>query len=205
MVNVIWVVEDLVHIRNGVEQTLSRHYPQTKVVTFKNGSEVLENKGAVPDIVILDLGLPDMDGILLLLALKNRYVKVKILIYTIYDDTNHLFEALRYGADGYILKGDRHESIIENIHDIIHGGAPMSRSIAKKVFYSFHQSAGAIQSLSKKEDQVLHFLTQGMSYKEIAEIMFISINTVKNHIKSIYMKLQVHNSREAVIKYMQNR
>ncbi len=204
MVNVIWVVEDLEHIRKGLEQILSRYYPH-KIVTFKNGGEVLDYEGKSPDVVILDLGLPDMDGISLLLALKCRFVKVKILIYTIYDDTNHLFDALKYGADGYILKGNMHESIIENINDIIQGGAPMSRSIAKKVFDSFHQSAGAIQTLSKKEDQVLHFLTQGLMYKEIAEMMFISINTVKNHIKSIYTKLQVHNSREAVIKYIQNR
>lgn len=205
MVNVIWVVEDLEDIRNGVEQTLHHYFPEAEVFVFKNGSEVLEIVDITPDVVILDLGLPDIDGILLLVTLKNRYKNVKILIFTIYDDLNHLFDALRLGADGYILKGDSNKSIYEIIQDLIQGGAPMSRSIARKIVNSFHHQEGSVSLLTHKENQILHFLTRGLMYKEIAEVLCLSVNTVKNHIKSIYTKLQVQNSREAMLKYIENK
>ncbi len=205
MVNVIWVVEDLEDIRNGVEQTLHHYFPEAEVFVFKNGSEVLEIVDITPDVVILDLGLPDIDGILLLVTLKNRYKNVKILIFTIYDDSNHLFDALRLGADGYILKGDSNKSIYEIIQDLIQGGAPMSRSIARKIVNSFHHQEGSVSLLTHKENQILHFLTRGLMYKEIAEVLCLSVNTVKNHIKSIYTKLQVQNSREAMLKYIENK
>ena len=204
MMNEIWIVEDLVYIRQDIQHVLTKTFSDAKILTFINGSGGLEYQGKGPDLIILDLGLPDMDGLQVLLKLKYRY-KARILIYTIYDDSSHLFDALRFGADGYLLKGNKHETLIESIQDILNGGAPMSRAIAKKVFDSFRQQESQISSLSQKEIEVLQLLTKGLLYKEIADSMSLSINTIKNHIKNIYAKLHVQNAREAILKYLQSK
>jgi len=104
----------------------------------------------------------------------------------------------------YLLKGILHNRLVESILEIMNGGAPMSRSIAKKVFESFHRNESEITSLTNKEIIVLQLLSSGLLYKEIADKMSLSINTVKNHIKSIYGKLHVQNSREAILKFLHN-
>ncbi|MCO6461173.1 MAG: response regulator transcription factor [Saprospiraceae bacterium] len=204
MMNIVWVVEDMEYIREEVEKVLNDNFIHTLVVTFGSGQEVIDFVGEKPDVIILDLGLPDMDGLQVLLTLRYRYQEAKILIYTIYEDSQHLFEALKFGANGYLLKGILHNRLVESILEIMNGGAPMSRSIAKKVFESFHRNESEITSLTNKEIIVLQLLSSGLLYKEIADKMSLSINTVKNHIKSIYGKLHVQNSREAILKFMHN-
>lgn len=205
MVNVIWIVEDLELIRLEVGQVFKDAFGDATVLLFRSGSDVIEQRGVPPDVIILDLGLPDMDGLQVLLALRYRYQEAKILIYTIYEDSQHLFEALKFGANGYLLKGILHDQLVESILEIMNGGAPMSRSIAKKVFDSFHRNESEINNLTNKEIQVLQLLSNGLLYKEIAETMSLSINTVKNHLKNIYVKLHVQNSREAILKFMHNK
>lgn len=204
MMNIVWVVEDMEYIREEVEKVLNDNFIHTLVVTFGSGQEVIDFVGEKPDVIILDLGLPDMDGLQVLLTLRYRYQEAKILIYTIYEDSQHLFEALKFGANGYLLKGILHNRLVESILEIMNGGASMSRSIAKKVFESFHRNESEITSLTNKEVIVLQLLSSGLLYKEIADKMSLSINTVKNHIKSIYGKLHVQNSREAILKFMHN-
>jgi len=157
--------------------------------------------GALPDIVLMDIEMPDTDGIEGVRRIKSKYPGIKVIMQTVYEDNDKIFSALKNGAEGYILKKASIASIIDSINEVHNGGAFMTPSVALQVLKYINkpaQSDEKMESLSPREREVLTFLSEGDSYKMIAERMQISYGTVNNHIKKIYEKLQVHSLGEAV-------
>jgi DNA-binding NarL/FixJ family response regulator len=205
----IWIVEDQLPIREGMIYLLEKAETTYKVETFACGEDAIEalNRLPKPNLLLLDLGLPGISGLETLVKIKKYWVDLKILIFTIFEDDKNIFEALRCGASGYILKKENPDIIMRSIEEVLHDGAPMSREIAIRVLKSFTSSttlSEELDLLSDREMQVLEHLAKGLLNKEIADIMNISIFTVKNHIANIYVKLHVQNRSEAILKYLKN-
>lgn len=162
-----------------------------------------------PDIVLMDIDLPGINGVDAVKIIKENYPQVKILMQTVIEDNDKVFDSICAGADGYLLKNSLSDYLITAIKELNDGGAPMSPSIAKKVFNRFKEQNPYIQKddykLSDREKEVLTCLMKGMSYKMIASACCISIDTVKFHIKKIYEKLHVNSKSEAVIKAIKNK
>ncbi|MBN8855062.1 MAG: hypothetical protein BGO55_25365 [Sphingobacteriales bacterium 50-39] len=160
-----------------------------------------------PDIVIMDISMPEVDGIEGLRIIKEKYPETYIIIHTVLEDEDKLFECLCGGANGYILKNTSFVHLLEAIDNVLHGGAPLSPAIAKKVLHSFQQTGqGRLQyHLTEREKEVLKQLVKGFSYKMIAGNCHISVDTVRGHIRNIYSKLHVNCGREAVAKALRDR
>jgi DNA-binding NarL/FixJ family response regulator len=156
-----------------------------------------------PDVCLLDIDLPGMNGIEGIPLLKKKNDEMDIIMMTIHEDHELVFEALRAGACGYLTKNVQPSKILESIREVYEGGAPMSSRIARMVVSSMHTSSEG--NLTKREKEVLNHLCDGESYKIIAENLFISEQTVHFHIKNIYQKLQVHSKSEAVSKALRER
>jgi len=157
-----------------------------------------------PDVVLMDIEMPGISGIEAVKLVKEKFPDVKILMETIFDDNDKIFNSICNGAEGYILKNTPPVLILSSIKEIYEGGAPMTPSIASKVLKMFKNKPAEITSeefnLTEREKEILKWLVEGMSYKLIADTCFISIDTVSGHIKNIYKKLQVHSKSEAVAK-----
>jgi DNA-binding NarL/FixJ family response regulator len=160
-----------------------------------------------PDVVIMDINMPGVGGISGLRIIKERRPQTYIIIHTVLEDDERLFQCLCSGANGYILKNTSFVNLLEAIDNVLHGGAPLSPSIAKKVLQSFQISnAGRLQyNLSAREAEVLGYLVKGFSYKMIASACYISLDTVRGHIRNIYTKLHVNCGREAVAKALHDK
>jgi DNA-binding NarL/FixJ family response regulator len=159
-----------------------------------------------PQAVLMDINLPGINGIQCLRQLKAQLPSIQILMLTIYEDSERIFEALVAGASGYLLKRTPGAQLLEAVRDVLQGGSPMSSLIARKVVQHFnHQSKGSqeMQTLSERETEVLDQLARGRLYKEIASHLGISMDTVRKHLQNIYSKLHVHSRTEAVVKYLQ--
>lgn len=151
----------------------------------------------------IDLNLPDGSGISIISKIKTAYPGSKCLVCTYQSDENNLFNALKNGADGYILKDTGINGIKQSLKDIINEGAAMSPSIAKKIIQTFRPEKNeALFEISKRENEVLALLAKGLLYKEISDQLNISLETTKKHISNIYQKLHVQNRTEAVLKYL---
>lgn len=151
-----------------------------------------------PDVILMDIELPGISGIEGVKRIKDKYSEIDVIMLTVHEDLSLVFDALRAGACGYLDKSTPEEKILESIREITEGGAPMSYKIAKLVVSSFQQKTES--SLTNREQNVLDELCRGLSYKEIAYKLFISVGTVRHHIKNIYHKLHVHSKSEAVAK-----
>jgi DNA-binding NarL/FixJ family response regulator len=163
-----------------------------------------------PDLVLMDIEMPGIGGLEGLKVAKMLHGgNIKILMLTVFEDNSKIFESLEHGADGYILKKTSPVKIIEFIKDAIEGGAPMTPSIARKVLESFShkrvQQNDVLSVLSEREKEVLNRIVDGNSYKMIADLLFISIDTVRSHIKNIYEKLHVNSKSQAVAKALGKR
>jgi DNA-binding NarL/FixJ family response regulator len=158
-----------------------------------------------PAVVLFDINLPGMNGIECVRKLKPRLPETQFLMVTVYEDANHIFNALSAGASGYLLKQMRRSELMGTLKDIQAGGSPMSSQIARKVVQSFHRSesagGGEEVELSPREREVLELLARGYLYKEIAEMLKISVQTVNTYIRRIYEKLHVRSRAQAVAKY----
>lgn len=201
----LWLVEDQKDIREGMFSLLSFSGQFAGLKTFPNAEDMLENLNEdEPGILILDIGLPGINGIEALVRLKNKKPQVKVLIFTVFDNESNVFEALKAGADGYLLKKERPEKILESIQDVLAGGAPMSREIARKVLETFHPQTPDVdyETLTPREKAALELLSKGFLYKEIGDKLNISLSTVKQHLHHIYEKLHVQNRSEAILKYL---
>lgn len=154
-----------------------------------------------PEVVIMDIDMPGVDGIEGLRIIKERSPKTHIVMHTVFEDDERLFKCLCSGANGYILKNTSFVSLLDAIDNVLHGGAPLSPSIAKKVLQSFQVSpTGRLKyNLSERETEILKYLVKGYSYKMIAGSCSISMDTVRGHIRNIYNKLHVNCGREAVV------
>jgi DNA-binding NarL/FixJ family response regulator len=160
-----------------------------------------------PDVVLADINLPGMQGTELVRAIRKEHRDMQFIMLTVYEDTHKIFDSLAAGAIGYLLKMTPPDEILSAIRDVRTGGSPMSPQIARKVVQSFHKKSASHRDdgeaqLTKREEEILLLLSKGFLYKEIADQLFISPDTVHNHIRHIYEKLQVHSRTEAVVKYL---
>src|SRR6186997_705502 len=170
---------------------------------FPNCENVLQNvKDTKPDVVLMDIEMPVVSGIDAVILVKEKFPDVKILMQTIFEDDEKVFQSICNGAEGYILKNTAPEEILLSLKEIYEGGAPMTPAIATKVLRMFKNNLSAKKdesfNLSIREKEILKHLVEGLSYKMIADACFISLETVSGHIKNIYKKLQVHSKGEAV-------
>jgi len=168
--------------------------------SYENCTHIIENVEAThPDIILMDIEMPEADGITGVRLLKQHYPQVKVIMQTAFDDDDKVFAAIQAGAEGYILKTASIVQIAQSIDEVMNGGASMSPSIALKVMRYFSKQAPKQEyNLTNKETETLKLLSQGLSYKMIADKMAISYFTVNNHVKKIYEKLQVHSIGEAL-------
>jgi DNA-binding NarL/FixJ family response regulator len=151
----------------------------------------------------MDINLPGMSGVECTRQLKSLLPQIEIVMLTVYDDSDRIFHALQMGAAGYLLKRSSTDEIVEAIQSVLHGGAPMSSYIARKVVHSFRQAGTAKPSegLSKRETEVLAYVAQGYSNKEIADALGLSVETVRAYLKTTYTKLHVRSRTEAAMKF----
>ena len=166
-------------------------------------SALLHMRTTVPDIVVMDIKLPGMNGVDCTRLLGQRHPRLPVLICTVHEDDEMIFNALRAGASGYLLKRAPIEDLIEAIRQVLAGGSPISPAIARRVLSSFRPAAPAADdpnALSEREREVLDLLCTGMSSREIGEKLFVTANTVRTHIRHIYEKLHVRSRVEAVNK-----
>ena len=174
--------------------------------SYRTGEEALAQLPAqAPDVVLMDINLPKMNGIECVRQLKTLIPSAQILMLTVYEDSDKIFNSLLAGASGYLLKRTPQAEIFEAIADVYRGNSPMTGHIARKVVQYFNQRGGVgtdMEKLSNREREVLEHLTRGGSYKEIASALAVSIDTVRAHIKGIYVKLHVHSRGEAVARFL---
>ncbi len=204
MINVI-ITEDNDTIREGLAILINATEGMECVARYSSCEDMLADfMKHQADIFLQDIGLPGMSGIDGIKILKEQAPEATILMLTVYEDEENIFEALKAGASGYLLKKTPPAQLIEAIKEAYLGGSPMSSNIARKVVRFFQQppvlSAGKEYGLSEREKEILTSLSGGNSYKLIADKLFISIDTVRSHIRHIYKKMYVHNQSEAVAK-----
>ncbi len=175
---------------------------------FSNCAQVIKQMETLaPQLVIMDIDMPGMSGIEGVRLIKSSFPDIKVIMYTVFDDDNRIFECICNGADGYLLKNTSPLKLIQALQELAEGGAPMSPFVAKKVFQFFRNKEKAQDSfnLTPREIEILEWLVRGNSYKMIADKSFISIDTVKKHLQNIYHKLHVNCGTEAVVKALQHK
>lgn len=201
------IVEDNHDIRNALEQIIEMSASYTMAGACISGEEALKRIPKIkPKVVLMDIHLGGIDGIEVVRQLKADFPEILFMMCTIYEEDEKIFEALSAGASGYILKKTSPAKLLEAIDELLQGGAPMSSQIARKVVAAFQNKPiaaadGNLSELSKKEMEVLQMLSKGLLYKEIADALNISPETVRKHVYHIYEKLHVSNRIEAVNKY----
>jgi len=201
------IVEDQEQLRNTLSRVLNRAEGFKCISTYGSAEAALEGlpKDA-PEVVLQDINLPGMNGVECARKLKEIAPKIQVIMLTVYEDTENIFNALAAGASGYLLKRTSSAELLESIREVHRGGSPMTAHIARKVVQSFQReksaAAAATEDLSPREREVLDCLSQGFLYKEIAEKLGISYETVHTYIRRIYEKLQVRTRTEAVAKFL---
>ncbi len=202
------IVEDDARIRESLTMLLSGVDGFRCVGTHGSAEEALRALPAEkPDVVLMDINLPQMSGIDCVAQLKAKLPAVQILMLTVYDDSDLIFRALTEGASGYIIKRTAADKLLEAIREAHTGGSPMSPHIARKVVQYFHQRGPTkheTEDLTDREREVLEHLAKGYLYKEIADALGIGVETVRRHLSNIYGKLHVHTRTEAVLKHLQD-
>ncbi|MGE0327484.1 MAG: response regulator [Polyangiaceae bacterium] len=198
----LFIVEDDHLIRQNLELLLGGEREVEVVGTAANVADALAALSDSPaEIVLSDIGLPDQSGIELIAALKAQRPELEVMAYTVFEDRETVFAALKAGATSYVLKGSTPRELIEALHSLNQGGAPMSPKIARAVIQEFQaRPAANPEILSRREAEVLSFVEQGLSYKEIANNLHLSPHTVHSHIKKIYEKLQANGKHDALEK-----
>lgn len=204
MINII-IVEDNKAIREGLTVLINATDGLKCVRNYSNCEDMLEELAQVnPDLILMDIGLPGMSGIEGIKQARQKLPDLLILMLSVYEDDDNIFDALCAGACGYLIKKTPPARLIEAIVEAYNGGSPMSAHIARRVVSFFNRNVQEDTdpdiSISKRELEVLNNLSQGNSYKSIAESLFISLDTVRYYIRSIYKKLHVHSQSEAVAK-----
>ncbi len=199
----ISIVEDDAQIRNLLQQYLNRQRDFSCVLSFDSVEKFRKavNASTQPDVLLMDIGLPGMSGIDGMKLIKRDFPDIDIIMLTVYNDPEKIFNSLCAGATGYLLKNTPLEEIKEGIELLSRGGSPMSPQIARKVVSFFNtEKKSVVSPLSDKENEIVIALVDGLSYKLIADRLSISIETVRFHIKNIYRKLHVHSKAEVISK-----
>ncbi|RYD99976.1 MAG: response regulator transcription factor [Sphingobacteriales bacterium] len=198
----ICIIEDDKNYNNILRKVIDHAAGMSCIAQYYYGKDALTGIPALqPDIVLVDIRLNDLTGIEIVARLKPALMHTEFIMCTTSDREDDIFEALKAGATGYLIKGENIENIIAALNEVKNGGAPMSLSIAKKVTQFFHRREDKkLEQLTRMENEVLNMLSKGMLYKEIAANKFVSMDTVKKHIANIYKKLAVNNKIEAINK-----
>ena len=200
------IVEDNDKLRGTLARLLDRSDGIRCLSQYANAEDALKELPQVrPNVVLMDINLPGMNGVDCVRQLKALAPEIQVMMLTVYEDTENIFNALTAGASGYMLKRTSSKELLEAIREVHRGGSPMTMHIARKVVQSFQKTAATAQpaeNLSPREQEVLDFLSQGLLYKEISEKLGISYETVHTYIRRIYEKLQVRTRTEAVAKFL---
>ena len=200
------IVEDNDQLRGTLARVISRAEGFRCLGQYANAESALEALPRErPNVVLMDINLPGMNGVECVRQLKQLAPEIQAVMLTVYEDTDNIFNALAAGASGYLLKRTESAELLEAIRDVHKGGSPMTTHIARKVVQSFQRAGASPQptaNLSQREQEVLDCLSQGFLYKEIAEKLGISYETVHTYIRRIYEKLQVRTRTEAVAKFL---
>jgi DNA-binding NarL/FixJ family response regulator len=207
----ISIVEDNDKLRGTLAKVIGRAEGFRCASDYGSAEDALADLPKVkPDVVLMDINLPGMNGVECVRKLKALLPQTQVMMLTVYEDTENIFNALAAGANGYMLKRTPTKELIAAIHEVKRGGSPMTTHIARLVVQSFQKTAVAAQpadknlsELSEREQQVLDLLAQGLIYKEIADKLDIGYETVHTYIRRIYEKLQVRTRTEAVAKFLQ--
>ncbi len=195
----ISIVEDNHAIREGFSLIINSVSDYFVVATYDNAEDAIKNlKKDRPDVILMDLELPGMNGIEAIGIIKKENPSINLIVNTIYENSELVFQALVAGASGFIAKNSNHSELLDALDEVIKGGAPMSSKIAKMVVASFQKNPNS--PLSPRETEVLELLAKGKSYSMIAQELFVTKETAKSHIKNIYSKLQVNSKSEAIAK-----
>ena len=201
------IVEDNRTLREGFETLINQSADMKCICTCSTVNEALKAvPAAAPDVVLMDIQLPDGTGIECTSGIKEQLPAAQVVVVTVYEDSDRIFRALQAGACGYLLKRANPEQIVQAVREAHEGGVPMTPEIARKVIGQFQnqaQAASEVEQLSARENEVLRHVKHGMTNKEIAQQMCVSVATVKFHLQHIYEKLHVHSRTEAAIKVQQ--
>lgn len=204
----IAIVEDLREIREGLARLINSTPGFRCTGVYASMEDALEKiPHNLPDLVLSDIGLPGIDGISGIRILKERYPELLIMMLTVYDDNERIFDALCAGASGYLLKKTPWEKLAEALKEAVEGGSPMSPEVARRVISLFREikpPKEAAYELTPHEVRLLRMLVEGHSYKTAAAELHVSVNTIKFHLRHIYEKLQVHTKSEAVAKALRH-
>jgi DNA-binding NarL/FixJ family response regulator len=200
----VTIFDDNRSVRQGLSQLLNGSEGYECVGAFENCLNLLKDIEATkPDVVLMDIQMPGITGIEAVKEIREKYPDLKILMQTIFEDNEKIFQSILAGASGYILKNTTPLRLLDFIKETYEGGAPMSPSVATKVLKFVAEKSSPAQpdnfNLSEREKEILSFLVKGMSYKMIAASCYISIDTVRGHISNIYKKLHVHSKGEAIV------
>ncbi|HWC60035.1 MAG TPA: response regulator transcription factor [Verrucomicrobiae bacterium] len=200
------IVEDSDKFRETLARVLNRSEGFKCISHYPNAEDALKAlPNDKPEVVLMDINLPGMNGVECVRQLKQLMPTLQVMMLTVYEDTENIFNALAAGATGYMLKRTSRDELLEAIREVHRGGSPMTTHIARKVVLSFQRAAPAAsptENLSPREQEVLDCLAKGFLYKEIAEKLQISYETVHTYIRRIYEKLQVRTRTEAVAKFL---
>lgn len=196
------IVEDMDRIRSGLSRLIDQTPDMCMAGSYASVEDALLGmESNAPDVLLSDIGFPGLSGIAGVRALKQKHPALAVLMLTVYDDNEHIFEAVCAGACGYLLKDTQSERLREAIREVAAGGAPMTPEIARKVIAMFKQSAQGqtpAMDLTPREIEVLRLLAEGHSYKTAADTLGVSMDTFRFHIRNTYEKLHVHSKSEAV-------
>jgi DNA-binding NarL/FixJ family response regulator len=202
----VCIVEDDLKLRETMRGFINLHPGFECPLVFSSGEEVLK---AIleprPDVVLMDINLPGMSGIQCVNRLKHLMPEIQIMMLTVYENSNRIFEALAAGASGFLVKNTPPEKLLDAIRDVANGGGPMSSHIARKVIQSFQPASNKMpimETLTPREREILDLLSRGFAYKNMAAELGLSMGTIQTHISRIYKKLHVNCRTEAVIKYL---
>ena len=200
------IVEDNPEIRRNLSRYIGEAPGFRCACACASGEEALRViPQSPPDVVLMDIQMPGMSGIACTAALKEKLPSVPVMMLTVYEDNDAIFNALKAGASGYLLKRSAPAKLLESIKELHRGGAPMTSEIARKVIESFFKAKTAAHpqdKLTAREEEILECLAKGFVTKEIADKLTVTYDTVRYHLKHIYDKLHVHSRTEAVIKYL---
>lgn len=202
---VVGIVEDNKKIRDLIQRYLDMQDEMTCPVAVDTVEEMLDylEKHQKPEVILMDIQLPGMSGIKGMEVIKSKYPEIEIIMLTVYHDSHKIFDSLKAGASGYLLKHTSLPEIKESIENLLKGGAPMSPQIARKVISHFNEEApkkNKASNLTPREQDIVNGLVDGLSYKMIADRFDISIDTVRAHIRNIYKKLHVNSKAEVIAK-----
>ena len=200
----IAIIEDDVKVSQYLAEQIQLNIQVKDLRIFRDGETALQELAAQPvEVGLFDVNLPGMTGIDCIQRLKMLHPKMQMIVLTVYDDADTIFHALEAGATGYLLKSTPSEKVVEAISEVLEGGSPISSQIARKVIEAFAAKGKGnkyFQELSRREQEILEQLRKGFRYKEIADQLFLSIDTVRTHIRHIYEKLQVNSRVDALKK-----